>query len=232
MDKILFGGLPYVLLMIAIVGSIWRFGSNRYTWSSQSSEFLENKVLFFGSFPWHYGIIMVLLLHIVGFFIPKAILLWNGVPLRLYILELTALSFGFLALFGLLALIYRRLTNARVKSVTSAWDVLVLIVLLIQVLTGLGNAILYRWGSNWYAAAAVPWLWSIIKLNPAPDYVANLPLITRVHIINAMIFFALIPFSRLAHFVVLNPYKYLVRPYQVVRWYRRAPATENIVQYK
>ncbi|MEK7773902.1 MAG: respiratory nitrate reductase subunit gamma, partial [Deltaproteobacteria bacterium] len=57
MDKILFGGMPYVFLMIAIVGSIWRFGSNRYTWSSQSSQFLENKVLFFGSFPWHYGII-------------------------------------------------------------------------------------------------------------------------------------------------------------------------------
>lgn len=232
MDKILFGGMPYVLLMIAIVGALWRFGSNRYTWSSQSSQFLENKVLFFGSFPWHYGIITVLLLHIVGLFVPKAILLWNGTPLRLYILELTVLSFGLLALFGLLTLIYRRLTNARVKSVTSGWDVLVLIVLLIQVLTGLGNAILYRWGSNWYAAAAVPWIRSIFALSPEPDYVANLPLITKVHIFNAMIFIALIPFSRLAHFVVINPYKYLVRPYQVVRWYRRAPVTENIVQYK
>ena len=232
MNQFLFGGMPYVLLMTAIVGGIWRYTTNKYTWSSQSSQFLENKTLFFGSFPWHYGIITVLLGHIIGLIVPGAILGWNSVPVRLYILELTALAFGFLALFGLLALIYRRLTNTRVKALTSSWDVLVLIVLLIQVLTGLGNAILYRWGSNWYAGAAVPWMWSIFKLDPNVQYVANLPLITKAHIFNAMIFIGLIPFSRLAHFVVINPYKYLVRPYQVVRWYRRGGPTVNIVQYK
>ncbi|MBI5642283.1 MAG: respiratory nitrate reductase subunit gamma [Deltaproteobacteria bacterium] len=232
MDKVLFGALPYVLIMTAIVGAIWRFRSNKYTWSSQSSQFLENKTLFFGSFPWHYGIITILVGHIIGIFVPSAILAWNGVPVRLYILELTALAFGFLALFGLLALIYRRLTNSRVKALTSSWDVLILIVLLIQVVTGLGNSILYRWGSNWYAGAAVPWMWSVFKFNPNVDYVATLPLITKVHIVNAMIFIAFIPFSRLAHFVVINPYKYLVRPYQVVRWYKRTPQTENIIQYK
>lgn len=232
MNEFLFGGMPYVLVITAIVGSIWRYTTNKYTWSSQSSQFLENKTLFFGSFPWHYGIIVVLLGHIIGLIVPSAILGWNSAPIRLYILELTALSFGFLALFGLLALIYRRLTNTRVKALTSSWDVLVLIVLLIQVLTGLGNAILYRWGSNWYAGAAVPWMWSIFKLDPNVQYVANLPLITKAHIFNAMIFIGLIPFSRLAHFVVINPYKYLVRPYQVVRWYRRGGPTVNIVQYK
>lgn len=232
MNQILFGTVPYVLLTIAIVGAIWRFRSNRYTWSSQSSQFLENKTLFFGSFPWHYGIITVLLGHIIGIFFPSAILAWNGTPVRLYILELTALAFGLLAFFGLLALIYRRLTNVRVKALTTSWDVLILIVLLIQVVTGLGNAIFYRWGSNWYAASAVPWIWSIFKFNPTVDYIANLPLVTKTHIFNAMIFIAFIPFSRLAHFVVLNPYKYLVRPYQVVRWYRRGGQTVNIVQYK
>src|SRR3972149_5339690 len=118
--------------------------TNQYTWSTQSSEFLENRALFFGSFPWHYGIIFVLLIHIVGLIVPQGILAWNSVPIRLYILEISGLAFGFLALFGLLALIYRRLTNSRVKALTSSWDVLLLIVLLIQVVTGLGNAILYR----------------------------------------------------------------------------------------
>lgn len=232
MNQFLFGAMPYVLLMIGIVGAIWRFTSNRYTWSSQSSQFLENKTLFFGSFPWHYGIITVLLGHIFAIFFPSAILAWNGVPVRLYLLELTALAFGLLAFFGLLALIYRRLTNVRVKSLTTGWDVLVLIVLFIQVVTGLGNAILYRWGSNWYAASAVPWIWSVLKFSPQVDYVASLPLITKAHIFNALLFIGLIPFSRLAHFVVINPYKYLWRPYQVVRWYRRGGPTVNIVQYK
>lgn len=232
MNSILFGVMPYVLLVLAIAGSIYRFNFNKFTWSSQSSQFLENRTLFFGSFPWHYGIVLVLLGHIVGIITPSSILAWNSVPLRLYIFEVTGLALGLLALFGLLALMYRRLTNNRVKALTTSWDVLILIILFIQVVTGLGNAILYRWGSNWYAASAVPWIWSVLTLNPNVEYVANLPLITKTHIFNAMLFIALIPFTRLAHFFVINIYKYLWRPWQVVRWYSRDGRTENIVQYK
>ncbi|MDD5435842.1 MAG: respiratory nitrate reductase subunit gamma [Nitrospira sp.] len=230
-NTILFGTMPYIFLTICIVGLIYRYRSNRYSWSSQSSEFLENAVLFYGSFPWHYGIITILLVHIFGLLFPSGILAWNSVPVRLYILELSGLSLGLLAFFGLLVFTYRRLTDNRVKAVTTGWDVLTLIVLLIQVATGLGNAILYRWGSNWYAATAVPWMWSIFTLQPDPNYVSGLRLITKVHIFNAMIFIGLMPFTRLAHFVVIRPYQYLWRPYQQVRWYRRG-AAENIVQPK
>lgn len=232
MNSLLFGALPYVLLVIGIAGAIYRYNSNRFTWSTQSSQFLENRTLFFGSFPWHYGILTVLLMHIIGFFVPSGILAWNSVPVRLYFLEVSGLALGLLALFGLAALIYRRLTNVRAKAVTSTWDALLLLVLLIQVVTGVLTAILYKWGSNWYAAAAVPWMWSVISLNPNVDLVANLPLLTKVHIFNAMVIVALIPFTRLVHFFVINIYKYLTRPYQVVRWYSRDAKTENIVQYK
>ncbi|MFQ5480485.1 MAG: respiratory nitrate reductase subunit gamma [Thermodesulfobacteriota bacterium] len=232
MYMFLYGTMPYVLVAIAVVGVFWRFNYNRFSWSSQSSEFLENKVLYFGSVPWHYGIILILLGHIIGLIIPSGMLWWNAVPVRLYILELTGLSLGFLAFFGLLALIYRRLTNVRVKALTNSWDVIILIILLIQVITGLGNSIFFRWGSNWYAASAVPWMWSLFRFNPDVTYVASLPLNTKVHIFNALIFIAFIPFSRLAHFVTINPIKYLSRPYQVVRWYKRSGSTTNIVQYK
>ena len=232
MNNLLFGVMPYVLLVLGIAGTIYRYNSNKFSWSSQSSQFLENRQLFFGSFPWHYGIMLVLLGHIIGFLTPGSILAWNSAPVRLYILEISGLALGFLALFGLLTLTYRRLTNNRVKALTTSWDVLVLIILLIQVVTGLGTAILYRWGSNWYAASAVPWMWSVLTLNPNVEYVANLPLITKAHIFNALVFIGLIPFTRLAHFFVINIYKYLWRPYQVVRWYNRDTQTENIVQYK
>lgn len=231
LNDLLFGVMPYLFLAIAVVGMIFRYTTNRYSWSSQSSQFLENSVLFYGSFPWHYGILLILLGHIIGLFFPRWLLAWNGVPIRLYILEVTGLALGFLAFFGLLVFTYRRLTDSRVKAVTTSWDVIVLIVLLIQIATGLGNAILYRWGSNWYAASAVPWIWSVFALQPDTSYIAGLRWITKVHIFNAMIFIALIPFTRLAHFMVVRPYAYLWRPYQVVRWYRRA-APENIVQYK
>ncbi|MCK4963422.1 MAG: respiratory nitrate reductase subunit gamma, partial [Anaerolineales bacterium] len=114
LDNILFGQLPYVFITIAIVGTIWRFVTNRYSWSSQSSQFLENKVLFFGSVPWHFGIVLVLLAHIFAIFFPSAILGWNSQPARLYVLEASGLILGILALFGLLLFIYRRLTISRV----------------------------------------------------------------------------------------------------------------------
>lgn len=233
-DNIIYGQLPYLLITIAVVGTIYRYQVQRFTWSSQSSEFLENKSLFYGSFPWHYGVLIILSMHIIAIFIPSGILAWNSTPVRLYIMELSGLSLGILAFFGLLVFIYRRLTDARVKSLTTTWDVIVLIVLLIQIITGLANAIVYRWGSNWYAATAVPWIWSVLTLQPNVEFVKNLPLLTKVHILNAMLFIALIPFTRLVHILAfIGPLKYITRPYQVVRWYKeRSERTENITPYK
>lgn len=232
-DKILFGQLPYVFIAIGIVGTIYRYMTNRFSWSSQSSQFVENKTLFYGSFPWHYGILIILIAHIVVIFIPSAMLAWNSVPARLYAFELIGLALAFLALVGLLILIYRRLTDSRVRSLTTSWDVLVLIVLIIQVVTGIGNAIFYRWGSNWYAATATPWIWSIVTFNPTVDRIADLPLNTKIHIFNAMVFIAIIPFTRLVHFLAfINPLKYLTRPYQIVRWYDRNEKTEALKQLK
>ena len=232
-DNILFGQLPYVLITIGIVGTLWRYSSNRFSWSSQSSQFLENKSLFYGSVPWHYGIIIILLMHILVIFVPGLLLKWNASPGRLYFLETVGLALGFLALVGLLALIYRRLSNNRVRAVTSSWDVIVLIILIVQVLTGLGNAIFFKWGSNWYAGAAVPWIWSILTFSPKVQYVASLPLITKIHIFNALIFIAFIPFTRFVHFLAFwNPIKYLGRSYQLVRWYNRSARSEALRQLK
>lgn len=230
-DNLLFGQMPYLFLTIAIVGTIYRYMANRFSWTSQSSQFLEDKTLFYGSPAWHYGIILVLLAHIVAIFFPGALLAWNSAPVRLYAIEITGLSLGFLALFGLFVIIYRRLSISRVRVVTSSWDILILIVLVIQVVTGIGNAILYKWGTNWYAASAVPWIWSIFTLNPKVQYVESLPLLTKIHIFNALIFIGLIPLTRFVHFLAfIGPIKYITRPYQVVRWYNRDEKTATVKQ--
>jgi nitrate reductase gamma subunit len=232
-NKLLFGAVPYIFVTIAIVGTIYRYMANRFSWSSQSSQFLENKTLFYGSTSWHYGIILILLAHIAVIFFPGVLLAWNSDPVRLYAIELTGLSLGFLALFGLITVIYRRISNSRARVVTSSWDILVLIVLVIQVVTGIGNAMMYRWGSNWFASSAVPWIWSIVTLNPQVEYIATLPILTKIHIFNALVFIVLIPFTRFVHFLAfIGPIKYLTRPYQVVRWYSRSEKTVAVRQYK
>ena len=142
-------------------------------------------------------------------------------PLRLYILEVTALAFGLLTLWGLLALIYRRATNRKVQIVTSRMDWVLLILLLVQVVAGLWTAIFYRWGSSWYAGFAVPYLWSLLAFSPQVDLVSNLPWMVQTHIIGAFVLIAMLPFTRLVHFLSI-PYDYIWRPWQVVVWNRRS----------
>lgn len=220
LNQILYGVFPYVAIILAVVGTIWRYFSNRFSYSSLSSQFLESRQLFWGSVPWHYGILVVLTGHLIGFLIPRSLLAWNGMPWRLYVLEASALAFGFLTVWGLVVLIIRRVTNARIGAVTSTMDVALLLVLLVQVVAGLWTAIFYRWGSSWYAGFAVPYLWSILKLSPDISLVSNLPFMVQLHIVGAFLLVALLPFTRLVHLLTF-PITYLWRPYQVVIWNRR-----------
>jgi len=217
LNFILFAIVPYVVLAIELVASFARYFTQRYKISSLSSEFLEQQQLFWGSVPWHYGIMFVLLGHVVAFLFPSEVLLWNSVPVRLLILEATSLSFGLLALIGLVMLIYRRFTNKRIWAVTSKMDIVVLILLLIQVGTGLGIALFCRWGSSWYAAALVPYLKSLFVLSPNVDYLAFQPWWIKAHILNAFAIIGILPFTRLVHFLIL-PISYIWRSYQVVIW--------------
>ncbi len=224
LEQLLYGVFPYVTIVLAIVGTIWRYWGNRFSYSSLSSQFLENRQLFWGSVPWHYGIVVVLLGHLVAFLLPRSVLAWNGVPWRLYVLEASALAFGISTLVGLVLLIIRRANSPRLWQVTSVMDVVLLLALLAQVVAGVWTAIFYRWGSSWFAGFAAPYLWSIFKLNPDIALVSNLPWMVQVHIVGGFVILALLPFTRLVHFLSF-PYAYLWRPYQVVIWNRR-PARE------
>jgi nitrate reductase gamma subunit len=208
---------------VAVVIGVYRYYKDRFSYSSLSSQFFENRKLFWGSVPWHYGILVILTGHLIGFLIPRSVLAWNGEPLRLYVLEAAALAFGFLTLWGLVVLIIRRAGSARLRVVTSGMDVVLLLVLLIQVVAGLWTAIFYRWGSSWYAAFAVPYLYSLIKLNPDISLVVNLPLAVKIHIVGAFVLILLLPFTRLVHMLTF-PITYLWRPYQVVIWNRKKTA--------
>jgi nitrate reductase gamma subunit len=216
-DNLLYIIFPYAALTLAIVVTIQRYLKRGFTYSSLSSQFLESDELFYGSVPWHIGILMVLLGHVIGFAIPRQVLWFNGVPARLYLLEATALLFGLLALVGMVNLIVRRITSPRIRAVTSMMDIVVLLVLLIQVGLGVYVALFYRWGSSWYATSAVPYLRSLFTLQPDLRMIAPLPLAVKLHIVNAYVFLAILPFTRLVHMLVV-PIHYLWRPYQLVIW--------------
>lgn len=217
LDIIMFNVFPYIAVSIALSVSIFRYFTNSYKFSSLSSEFLEGRKLFWGSVPWHYGILTVLFGHLFAFLFPQSFIAFNSVPMRLVILEVTSLVFGLMSLFGLILLIKRRTEDARIAAVTRHADMLVLFLLLIQVGTGLATAIFYRWGNAWYATAMVPYLRSLFMFSPELGYVTPLPFNVKIHIFNAMVIIAVLPFTRLLHFLIL-PIQYIWRAKQVVIW--------------
>ncbi len=218
LDQIFFVVLPYVALVIFLLVTIQRYRSQAFTYSSLSSQFLENKHHFWGMVPFHYGIIVILLGHIIGFLVPRQILLWNSHPLRLYILEISALAFGLMTLVGLINLVIRRCTDVKCKTVTSPTDWILFVFLAVQVFSGIYIALFHPWGSSWFAAVGAPYLWSLAKLNPQISSIAVMPFMVKAHIVNAYLIIAFFPFTRLVHILVV-PNPYLWRRIQVVRWY-------------
>lgn len=217
LDLVLFVGLPYVAIFTFLLVTIQRYRSNAFTYSSLSSQFLENRRHFWGMVPFHYGLLTVLAGHVVAFLVPRQILLWNSHPLRLTILEVTAFVCGILTLVGLVNIILRRIQDSKIRLVTSHADVLILVILTFQVISGLYVAFFHRWGSTWFATSLSPYLWSIVKLHPDITYVAAMPLMIKLHIISAFIIIFLFPYTRLVHMLVV-PNPYLWRKPQVVRW--------------
>jgi nitrate reductase gamma subunit len=220
-NNLLFVIFPYLSLVVLVVVSIFRTLYRPFTISSLSSQLLERRKLFWGSISLHYGIILVLLGHLLALLLPRSLLLWNAVPIRLYLLEITGLALGIWATIGLLVLVWRRLGEKKVLAVTTPMDVLVLVLLLLSAVTGVLIATIFRFGTYWFTAIFTPYLWSILTLQPRPELVAPLPWLIQLHALNFFVLLLIFPFSRLVH-IITYPLGYLLRPWQIVIAGRRS----------
>lgn len=218
LNSFLFSAFPYLAFGVFVVGCIYRYKVSSFKYSSLSSQFLEGKKLFWGSLSFHWGILVVFLLHLSAFLIPNTILSWNASPMRLFILEATGVAFGFGVLFGLVVLYLRRITSSRLRAVSNRMDFFLELLLLVQVVLGLYIALGHRWGSSWFASTLSPYLWSLVKLNPDSTAVVAMPWAIQTHVVLAFGILFIFPFTRLVHFLVA-PFHYIGRPYQQVIWY-------------
>ncbi len=218
LDLFLFVALPYVCLFTFFLMTVYRYRAQSFSYSSLSSQFLENKHHFWAVVPFHYGILVITLGHFIAFLIPRTILAWNGTPWRLYVLEVSAMAFGLLTLVGLVGIVVRRFSNSKVRTVTTPTDWILFAMLLAQTISGICVALFYPWGSSWFASNMSPYLWSIITLSPDISYVAGMPHLVKFHVVLAFLTIGFFPFTRLVHVLVI-PNPYLWRKTQVVRWY-------------
>jgi nitrate reductase gamma subunit len=210
-------GLPYGAVVLFVVGSIYRYRATKHTYSSLSSQFIEGNQLFWGSMPFHWGILVLFIGHFIAFLIPDTLLAFNSHPLRLLVFEISGFMFALIVLVGILTLFVRRVTNPRLQVVTTRMDLVLEILLIIEIVIGITVALSLRWGAAWFPAVISPYLHSLMVLQPDITAVASLPGILKLHMTVAFLIIMLFPFTRLVHFLVI-PLHYIKRPYQRVMW--------------
>jgi nitrate reductase gamma subunit len=217
LNAIIFVALPYLALVLLIFVTPYRYLNNRLTWSAYSTEFLERKLLYWGSNPWHYGIIPILLAHLIWFLFPGVIEGFLGNQDTLLFLESFGLGLGLLAVVGVFLLMLRRINEPMLRKVTFWTDWMILALLLVQAGTGVYIAYFLRWGSHWYLHTAVPYFYSILTFSPQIGYVTDLPPIFKLHAACAFLIIALVPFTKLVHLLFL-PVNFLMDPPILYRW--------------
>ncbi len=157
MDVILFVAFPYIAVVLAVGFGIYRNVATPFSYSSLSSQLLENKQLFWGSVPWHYGITLVLLAHLVPWLLPGVARYALSNPVCLVAVELLGLAVSLFTAFGLIVLVIRRLPGkSRAHAVTSWMDWVLLFFFAVQVFTGIGVALFDRWALCGFSVASFP----------------------------------------------------------------------------
>lgn len=221
MDIVLWGVIPYLVLLLLIGGTIWRYRYDKFGWTTRSSELYESRLLRIGSPLFHFGILVVIIGHAIGLLIPESWTQSLGISEDLY--HLNSAFFGLIAgictLAGLVILIYRRRHTGPVFMATTRNDKVMYLVLTSALLLGLYctllGAIPDQKGVN-YRETVSPWFRSIFLLQPDIDAMNNAPLRFHIHVLIGMLLFAMVPFTRLVH-MLTAPVHYLFRPYIVYR---------------
>ncbi len=225
-DYFFFVGLPYISLLLFVFGSLYRtftgfksFYRGRFDWSARGDLLWTTRSTgFFGRASigpavlcLHWGLIIVILAHIVGFI--------GGAVMNPSLVDF----FRWAGLFGCLLVLYgalwafiRRLSVRQLRAMSTLEDYLVLLFLIVSVGLGLyHSAITLAFGVSY---AVGPWLVGLLTLRPDPNLLTTAPLAIKLHLIVNFVFLAYFPFTKLVH-AFSYPFGYLTRPYITVRRY-------------
>ena len=220
LDLLLFGLYPYIAVVICVAACIIRFDREQYTWKAGSSQLLRGKGMVMASNLFHVGILFVLMGHVVGLLTPEWIYHYViSTPNKQLLAMVSGGFFGFLCLIGMTMLLYRRITDDRVRASSSFSDFVVLIMLYIQLLLGLCTIFVsadHLDGSVMLQLAN--WAQSIVLLQPleASTAIAGVHILYKLHVFVGLSIVLIFPYTRLVH-IISAPIWYFGRSYQIVR---------------
>ncbi len=229
LNTFLFGLYPYLALAILLLGCLIRFDREPFTWKSDSSELLRKRQLRFGSNLFHYGVLVVIGGHFVGFLTPDWAIRWALDPAQHQLIAMLAGGIsGLVAIIGLSILIHRRLGDARIRHNSRKWDIAIVLMLWLQLALGLLTVPLsaqHMDGAMFETMVA--YVKGIVTFRGGvADLLVGTPIIYRLHIFLGFTIFLVSPFTRMVHiWSGVGALAYVFRPYQIVRTRRSGPAT-------
>ena len=218
MSTFLWGVFPYLAMAVFVVGLIWRYKYDKFGWTTRSSQLYESKMLRIGSPLFHFGILLALVGHLMGLFIPKA---WTDLVMDQHAYHLLAVGggvvSGIMICVGFVILVFRRRTVKTVFNATTVNDKVMYLVLGLVIFFGMWNTISTALSEAYnYREGVSPWFRSIFTFQPNVELMANAPFQFQAHAFLAFLLILIWPFTRLVH-VFSAPVGYLVRPYIVYR---------------
>ncbi len=217
---------PYLAILTCIIGSFLRYRYHQYTYSALSSQFFgSDKFAGWGLRLGHYGIFIILFGHFLAMVFTEPYLALKDAighihPIFKLLLDGIRIIAGLAALIGFLLLIIRHVVNPYVRKITTPMDITILILLFIQIASGIILIVLYLPSNdpNWFSKEVAPWFQGIFLLQPKIP--KNISFFAKFHILLPFFILMFLPFGRLVH-IFTFPALYLIRPYQVVIWYRK-----------
>ena len=220
--QFLFGIYPYIALSIFLLGSLIRFDREQYTWRSESTQVLHRGNLRLGSILFHIGIIGLLGGHAVGLLTP--VWVWDTLGVTHGAKQLFAMAaggvMGSLCLAGILLLLARRFANDRLRAATSLKDKVVLLWILGTLLLGLSSIFVSAGHMDGHVMVLLmTWAQHIVTFRgDAAGFIADAPLVFKLHLFMGMSLFVIFPFTRLVHvWSGFGAVTYLGRAFQLVR---------------
>lgn len=196
---------PYLAIATFVVGHVWRYRRDQFTWTTRSTQLLEARWLKIGGPMFHFGLLAVIGGHVIGILVPKGWTDSAGISedtYRLFSATAGTLA-GLVMLAGLAILIVRRVGNGRVAATTGNWDVAVMVLLGFMVLTGMWNTSFHNLiqGGYDYRETVSPWFRGLFLLDPDASLMtaASVPLSYQLHAAAGWLLFMIWPFTRLVH---------------------------------
>src|ERR1035437_4466699 len=139
LNGVLYGWYPYVCLTVFALGSLLRFDAAQYPGRTGSSQLLRRRQLIWGSNLFHVGILIIFAGHVVGLLTPVAI--FDALGISHTFKQVLAMAVGGIAgiacFAGTTLLVHRRLFDPRIRTTSSAGDILILLMLYAQLTLGL-----------------------------------------------------------------------------------------------